>query len=102
MKLVGVIVLVAAIVFFTGAAQADMMQVLINDFQFQPDTVMIQSGDTVTWINPGPVSHTVKFAGSESGVFMNGGSYSLTFYQPGTYDYICGIHPDMRGSVIVM
>lgn len=101
MKLVGVIVLLAVIVFFTGAAQASTTQVLIKDFKFQPDTITIKKGDTVTWTHPGQASHTVKFAGSESEILKNGASYSKTFNQAGTFDYECGIHPYMKGKVIV-
>lgn len=101
MKLAAIIILAVAVVSFTGIASADTAQVLIRGFQFQPDQITIQSGDTVTWTHPGPVSHTVKFSDTESPVLKNGGSYSRTFTGAGTYDYICGIHPSMKGTVIV-
>jgi len=101
MKLAGIIILVAVIVFFSGAAQASPVQVLIKDFKFHPDTVTIQKGDTVTWTHPGSVSHTVKFAGSESPILKNGATYSKTFNEAGTFNYQCGIHPYMKGTVIV-
>ena len=101
MKLVTVIILAAAILFLSGFAQADNAQVLIKDFKFQPDTITIKKGDTVTWTHPGPASHTVKFADSESPILKDGGTYSKTFDQAGTFDYICGIHPYMKGKVIV-
>jgi len=84
-----------------GVASANMAQVLIKDFQFRPDQITIQKGDTVTWTHPGPASHTVKFADSESGILKNGSTYSKTFNQAGTFDYACGIHPYMKGKVIV-
>jgi plastocyanin len=101
MKLAAVIVLAALLVFFTGAAQASTAQVLIKDFKFQPDTITINKGDTVTWTHPGPASHTVKFADSESGILKNGGQYSKKFDQAGTFNYECGVHPYMKGKVIV-
>lgn len=101
MKLAVVIVLVAVIVFFSGAAQASTVQVLIKDFKFRPDTITINKGDTITWTHPGPASHTVKFADSESQILKNGASYSKTFDQAGTFSYECGIHPYMKGQVIV-
>jgi amicyanin len=101
MKLLVVIILAAVLVSFTGVATAGTAQVLIKDFKFQPDSITIQKGDTVTWTHPGPVSHTVKFADSESPVLKNGGTYSKTFNQAGTFDYSCGIHPYMKGKVIV-
>lgn len=101
MKLIGIIILAAVIVFFTGVAQASTVQVLIKDFKFRPDTITINKGDVVTWTHPGPASHTVKFADSESPILKNGATYSKTFNQAGTFNYQCGIHPYMKGTVIV-
>ncbi len=101
MKLAVIIILAAVLAFSTGVATAGTAQVLIKDFKFQPDSITIQKGDTVTWTHPGSASHTVKFADSESPVLKNGGTYSKTFDQTGTFDYSCGIHPYMKGKVIV-
>jgi plastocyanin len=55
----------------------------------------------VTWTNFDSVTHTVRFDDGESPVIGNGGTYSKTFSDAGTFDYICGIHPSMRGKVVV-
>lgn len=101
MKLAAIIILVAVIVFFTGVASASTEQVLIKDFKFRPDKITIKQGDTITWTHPGPASHTVKFADSESPILKNGSSYSKTFNKTGTFNYECGVHPYMKGTVIV-
>ncbi len=102
MKLTGIIILlVAVVVLFSGVATANTAQVLIKDFKFQPAEITINKGDTVTWTHPGTASHTVKFADSESPILKNGASYSKTFNQAGTFAYSCGIHPYMKGTVIV-
>lgn len=101
MKLVGIIILAVAIVFMTGLASASTQQVLIKDFTFRPAQITIQKGDTVTWTHPGPASHTVKFSDSESPILKNGSQYSKTFNEVGTFNYECGIHPYMKGTVIV-
>jgi plastocyanin len=101
MKLAWFIILAAVLVFFTGIASADTVQVLIKDFKFQPPEITIKQGDTITWTHPGPASHTVKFADSESEILKNGASYSKTFNMPGTFPYECGIHPYMKGTVVV-
>jgi plastocyanin len=101
MKLATIIITVAILVFFSGVATADTAQVLIKDFQFRPDSITINAGDTVTWTHPGPASHTVKFADSESPVLKNGATYSKTFSQAGMFAYECGVHPYMKGTVIV-
>lgn len=101
MKLARIMILAIVVVLFTSTVSASTSQVLIKDFKFQPPQITINSGDTITWTHPGPASHTVKFADSESQILKNGGSYSKTFSQAGTFDYECGIHPDMKGTVIV-
>ncbi|MGE5465430.1 MAG: cupredoxin domain-containing protein [Betaproteobacteria bacterium] len=101
MKLAIIVVLAVAVVLFAGIASANTAQVLIKDFKFQPDQITIQKGDTITWTHPGTASHTVKFADSESQILKNGGTYSKTFDQAGTFPYSCGIHPYMTGTVIV-
>ncbi len=102
MRSIGIIILaVAVIVFFTGMASASTAQVLIKDFQFRPAQITVQKGDTITWTHPGSASHTVKFADSESPILKNGATYSKTFNDAGTFNYRCGIHPYMKGTVIV-
>ncbi len=101
MKLAWLIILMAVLVSITSIASADTAQVLIKNSKFQPAEITIKPGDTVTWTHPGPVGHTVKFADSESPILKNGASYSKTFDKPGTYPYECGIHPSMKGTVIV-
>jgi plastocyanin len=56
----------------------------------------------VTWTNDDTVTHTVKFADSESSGMASGASYTKKFDTPGTYVYHCGIHPSMTGTVEVV
>ena len=66
------------------------------------------NGSAVVWKNNGGVLHTVTtnstLDGSlptiNSNVAQNGGTYSFTFAQAGTYHYYCSIHPWMKGVVI--
>ncbi len=60
-------------------------------------------GDSVTWANLGSQTHTVTAAdGSfDSGLVAPGASASLAFDTPGTYPYLCVIHPTMKGFVVV-
>ena len=101
MKLTGLVILAAALVFFTGMASADTVQVSIKDYKFQPDQVTLKKGDTVTWTNMDAVPHDVKFKDAESPDMKKGETYSKTFNGTGTFDYICEIHPGMKGKVTV-
>ena len=76
-------------------------QVEIVDFAFTPATLTISVGDTVTWTNGDAVEHTATGSGFDSGLLGQGESYSVTFSEAGTYDYLCTPHPTMTGQIIV-
>ncbi|QEN12514.1 cupredoxin domain-containing protein [Mycolicibacterium sp. ELW1] len=75
----------------------------ITNFAFTPATLTVKVGDTVTWTNKDEEPHTVV-AGDGSfhspGLDANA-TYSFTFTKAGSFDYICSIHPFMRGTVVV-
>src|SRR5690348_5898026 len=75
----------------------------IADFKFVPATLTVPVGTTVTWTNQDEEPHTVA---AKDGSFHSPGmdthaTYSFTFTTPGSYDYICSIHPFMTGTVVV-
>jgi LPXTG-motif cell wall-anchored protein len=77
--------------------------VAIKDFSFGPGTITIHVGDTVTWVNQGPSSHTATASGGfDTGVLSRGQSASHLFTSAGTFSYICSIHPFMHASVVVL
>ena len=77
--------------------------VSITNFAFTPATLTVKVGETVTWTNKDEEPHNVV-AGDGSfrspGMDSNG-TYSYTFTKAGSFDYICGIHPFMHGTVVV-
>ena len=77
--------------------------VTITDFRFAPSVVSIAVGETVTWTNDGPSNHTATATGGEfdSGTLQPGQDFSHSFGSPGTFSYICSIHPEMRGTIEV-
>ena len=85
------------------AVSAGAVQVGIVNFKFTPDSLTVKVGTTVNWTNHDDIAHTVSFTGSgvHSDVLDRNGAYSHTFTAPGTYAYICSIHPFMHGTVIV-
>ncbi|HTY90029.1 MAG TPA: cupredoxin family copper-binding protein [Methanocella sp.] len=102
MKLSCILILAALVISFSSPALAAAgAQVQIKDYKFQPAQVTIASGGTVTWTNMDSIVHDVKFKDAESPEMKKGEQYSKTFDKPGTYDYICEIHPYMKGQVIV-
>jgi plastocyanin len=88
-----------------AAARAEAQRasaVSIQDNFFLPAEITIPVGTTVTWTNRGRVAHTTTDAGVwDSGRIPPGGSFSAVFAVAGTFDYVCTIHPEMRGRIIV-
>ena len=77
--------------------------VSISDFKFNPATLTVPVGTTVTWTNQDEEPHTLaaKDGSFHSPGIDTHGTYSFTFTTPGSYDYICSIHPFMTGTVVV-
>jgi plastocyanin len=80
-------------------------QVKIASFQFTPQTVTVKPGSKVTWTNSDTAVHSIKDTSSlatpVSQDLGQSATFSITYGQPGTYSYICGIHQYMTGSVTV-
>jgi plastocyanin len=77
--------------------------VSIKGGKFNPASVNIKAGDTVTWENGDDSDHTVTASDGSNNSWNNekGGSYSFTFKKAGKYAYSCGLHPRMKGVVVV-
>ncbi|MEU7422966.1 plastocyanin/azurin family copper-binding protein [Streptomyces sp. NPDC048362] len=79
--------------------------VTINNFAFSPATLKVKAGTTVTWTNRDGDAHTVTSAGTggplHSAALATHATYTYTFTKPGTYAYLCTIHPFMTGTVEV-
>lgn len=80
-------------------------KVNIADMAFSPADITVKAGTQVTWTNNDSTAHTVtendSKDGPDSSPISPGQSYSFTFSTPGTYEYICSIHPQMTGTVTV-
>ncbi len=77
--------------------------VSIANLAFNPPTITIPPGSTVTWSNDDVAPHTATALDGQfdSGIFDPGASFSFTFPDPGTFPYQCLLHPNMQGSVVV-
>jgi len=85
-----------------ASAPAATSSVDIVNFAFTPAAITIKSGAAVTWTNKDADAHTVAITGAPvSRPLQTGETYVHTFGQPGTYSYICTIHPQMHGTVVV-
>ena len=75
--------------------------VSIANFAFAPGLVTIQEGDSVTWTNDDSTAHTATGDGFDTESIGPGQSSTVAFATAGTYAYVCSIHPQMNGTVVV-
>jgi plastocyanin len=87
-----------------AAAEVFAANVTISNFQFNPSTLTINIGDSVTWLNQDTTTHTTTSTspnGPWNGTLAPGASFTQTFSKEGSYTYLCSLHPSMTGSVVV-
>ncbi len=87
----------------SGNAQRSA-KVEIADFAYDPDPVTVEEGGKVTWINRDSAPHTATAddGSFDTGILDEGKLGSESFKTPGEYTYICSIHPEMQGTVVVI
>jgi plastocyanin len=91
----------------TGGASSEGggTQVAMKDIKFQPESLTVKVGDEITWVNEDSVQHDVVNVkeGQEpkSDLFTKGGTYSWTPTAAGTIEYVCTVHPNMTGTLVV-
>lgn len=102
----------AALVASAPPATTARATVVIKNFEFAPATVTVSSGSTVRWENADVANHQVTSGVVDgnrprpdgrvaSPLFFRGEAFVAAFPGPGTYPYYCGVHPWMRGTIVV-
>jgi amicyanin len=91
----------------SAAASAPLaVDVSIKEFKFDPQTIEVAVGGTVTWTNLDLLPHDVEQlpagSGFKSPSLPKNGTFSFTFDEAGTFDYYCALHPTMLGQVVVV
>ena len=85
------------------ASGASAPEIEIRNFHFEPPTLEVPAGTTVTWVNRDEEIHAVT---STQGLFASPGidgdeRFSFRFEKPGTYAYRCALHAQMTGTIVV-
>jgi len=79
--------------------------IAVVDYAFSPGQLTVPVGATVEFVNDGSDGHEVTGSGPggawRSGPLAPSERYSRQFGLAGTYNYVCTIHPEMRGRVVV-
>jgi len=94
----------AMFLFVVSATAEGNNTIIIKKFMFNPMDVTVPVGTDVTWENQDGEPHTVV---SLTGDFRSQAldekdKFSHRFDQPGTYKYLCSIHPRMVGTITVV
>lgn len=82
------------------------LTVNVSDMKFSPADATVKAGETVIWKFSDRAPHNVQGIGDRAmGInspIITDGEWSYTFTQPGTYRYMCTLHPEMRGTITVL
>lgn len=92
-----------------AVAQGDDQPIVSMDkIAFEPQTLTVQAGTTVTWVN-GNITHTVTADDGtfDSGFLGSGETFDVLFDTPGSYPYFCLPHGGpggigMAGTIVVV
>ncbi|WP_406448047.1 cupredoxin domain-containing protein [Streptomyces sp. NBC_00876] len=79
--------------------------ITIKDFAFHPASLTVAAGTKITVTNKDAATHTVTATGDkafDTGQVKSGQTVTFTApARPGSYPYICTIHPTMNGTLTV-
>lgn len=84
-------------------SDASQVNVEIADYDFSSRELTVQAGVAITWTNRDRVPHDATDAAGAwaTGTLWQGESATIVFESPGAYEYLCTIHPDMKGTLTV-
>jgi plastocyanin len=84
------------------SAQAEKIQVTIDNLVFAPAELNAKVGDTIEWVNKDALVHTATATNNDWAVnIAPHQSGSVVLKKPGAVDYFCKFHPNMKGRVVV-
>jgi plastocyanin len=87
-----------------AASAAGEQAIAIAGFAFDPVTIEVPVGTTVTWTNQDSAAHTVTSddgTSFQSGKMDQGATFSYTFDTAGTFAYHCEYHAGMKATIVV-
>jgi plastocyanin len=90
-------------VVYGALAASGETQLTIDNFTFKPDAVTVPAGTRIVWVNDDDIPHSIvettgKF---HSPALDTEDKFSFIFDKAGSYEYFCGLHPHMKGKVVV-
>jgi plastocyanin len=85
------------------AMKSGVNDVNIQGFKFGSGTLTVSPGQSVNWTNADDSPHQITLTKSQerSPVLLKGQTHTQAFAAPGSYEYMCGLHPQMKGTIEV-
>ena len=85
------------------AAAANTHTVVIADMKFSPESLTVKRGDTIVWVNRDFFPHNARARDRtfESPDLGTNKSWRYVAAKPGTFAYVCTLHPAMKATVTV-
>jgi plastocyanin len=95
--------LLACLIVPAVARSDDAAQVKIDNFTFGPGKLIVDKGTSVTWTNQDDIPHSIVLTaiGVRSKALDTDKTFTYQFDKTGTFSYVCGLHPQMHGQVMV-
>jgi plastocyanin len=95
--------LLACLLFPAAARPNDASGITIDNFTFSPAKLAVAKGTEVTWTNQDDIPHTIVLTaiGVRSKALDTDKAFTYRFDKAGTFAYVCGLHPQMHGQVVV-
>ncbi len=88
-----------------GHVRAGGAGVTIDNFVFTPGDLIVPAGTRVEWTNHDDIPHSVVSAATpplfKSPVLDTDEAFARVFDTPGRHGYFCGLHPHMKGIIVV-
>jgi plastocyanin len=94
----------ACCVVYAAIAAPGETRLTIDNFTFTPNTIAVPIGTKIVWQNDDDIPHSIvettgKF---HSAALDTEDKFGFTFENAGTFEYFCGLHPHMKGKVVVV
>ena len=90
----------------SSAAPAEVQQIKISKFKFEPAEVTVKPGTRIRWVNLDDTPHTVQSTQGQEKVIASKAmdtddTYELVINKEGDFSYFCTVHPFMTGIIHV-
>ncbi len=97
------VALLGAALHASAAAAPETYFVVIEQMQFNPPALTVRRGSRIVWVNKDLFPHTASATSKafDSGNIAPNASWSYVARQPGSYPYLCKLHPTMHGTLTV-